>query len=252
MCVCCRVDGTPRAGLQGGVRYNVGVPSSTRAALMDRVLAILYALVVLVFVALIFIRRGGRSKNEDGPDDETVRFFAQRLEISLTDSKRMLREVESSKASVIVDKLLLGNAACAADGAALRAARVGYILNATSSLPNHFEGTSNIQYLRVPVEDSLDQDLLAHLDHAVRWLQRALSDPYDPRTVLVHCQQGVSRSATIVLAYLMRERGLSLSDSIAHVERRRFIRPNEAFIAQLAEYEARGADKRTDRGTDPG
>ena len=52
------------------------------------------------------------------------------------------------------------------------------------------------------------------------------------------CALGMSRSATIVIAYLMKSRGMSLKDSLALVKSRRpIVRPNDKFMKQLREYE---------------
>ncbi|KAJ8978630.1 hypothetical protein NQ317_009089 [Molorchus minor] len=56
--------------------------------------------------------------------------------------------------------------------------------------------------------------------------------------VLVHGNNGNSRSATLILAYIMEKFGLSYSDALQFVkEKRASINPNEGFLAQLAEYE---------------
>lgn len=51
--------------------------------------------------------------------------------------------------------------------------------------------------------------------------------------VLVHCIMGVSRSATLVLAYLMMRHRLSLRDSLRHVTQNRAIYPNQHFLSLL-------------------
>ena len=51
--------------------------------------------------------------------------------------------------------------------------------------------------------------------------------------VYVHCQQGVSRSATVVLAYLMLHLDMSLMSAVRAVREKREIFPNEGFLKQL-------------------
>ena len=56
--------------------------------------------------------------------------------------------------------------------------------------------------------------------------------------VLVHCQMGVSRSASLVLAYVMREKGWRLNQAYDYVKERSWvISPNMSLVYQLAEYE---------------
>jgi len=56
--------------------------------------------------------------------------------------------------------------------------------------------------------------------------------------VLVHCFAGVSRSATIVLAYLMQEHGMSYTEAMKFVKAARwFINPNEGFRKQLLQFQ---------------
>ncbi|KAG0027305.1 hypothetical protein BGZ81_005712 [Podila clonocystis] len=56
--------------------------------------------------------------------------------------------------------------------------------------------------------------------------------------VLVHCQLGVSRSASLVIAYVMRAQGMGLSEAYDYVKQlSAVISPNMTLMYQLAEFE---------------
>ena len=58
--------------------------------------------------------------------------------------------------------------------------------------------------------------------------------------MLVHCSAGISRSAAIVIGYLMKEFSLSLNDAHQFVRsRREIISPNLDFMGELTEYETK-------------
>jgi predicted protein tyrosine phosphatase len=56
--------------------------------------------------------------------------------------------------------------------------------------------------------------------------------------VLVHCMAGISRSATIVIAYLMKEKQMGFQEAYAYTKRKRsIVFPNSGFRRQLREFE---------------
>ena len=58
------------------------------------------------------------------------------------------------------------------------------------------------------------------------------------RTTYVHCQNGVSRSGMVVTAYLMHRHGWSRDEALAFVRSKRpGVRPHQAFMERLAEWE---------------
>lgn len=60
------------------------------------------------------------------------------------------------------------------------------------------------------------------------------------RRVLVHCELGISRSASIVIAYLMRSQRKSLGMALSAVNRARAVKPSDNFMEQLTVWEAVG------------
>lgn len=64
----------------------------------------------------------------------------------------------------------------------------------------------------------------------------------DGHKVVVHCNAGVSRSATAVIGYLMVYEGFRFAEALALCrEKREGVKPNEGFEAQLKELEKRKA-----------
>lgn len=74
-----------------------------------------------------------------------------------------------------------------------------------------------------------------------QYFEKVINFIEDHRThsnVLVHCFAGVSRSATCVIAYLMKSFRWSYQKSFNYVfSRREIINPNPGFVRQLHDYE---------------
>eukprot|EP00966_Prymnesium_polylepis_P059125 1370351-Prymnesium_polylepis.1 len=145
----------------------------------------------------------------------------------------MLHEAVSPRPSEVLPRLLLGNGESAREPRALQRAGVTHIVNATPDLPN---GMPHLRYLRVAVDDSEQTQLRPHFDAVSDFIAGALGEARGG-AVLVHCHQGISRSATLVLAFLMREHRMPLTDAFEFVMQRRWIRPNPGFLGELQMYE---------------
>lgn len=79
---------------------------------------------------------------------------------------------------------------------------ITHIVNAASfGEPNHFEGDASlgIEYLRLTIIDDESQDLTDAFDQALPFLQEARANG---GRVLVHCNQGINRSAAMIVAHL--------------------------------------------------
>jgi protein-tyrosine phosphatase len=62
----------------------------------------------------------------------------------------------------------------------------------------------------------------------------------EPSNVILHCDRGVSRSATAIIAYLMRTHRWDFDSALAFVGEKRRIKPNENFKEQLRVWEKVG------------
>uniref|UniRef100_A0A8C5USK5 Dual specificity protein phosphatase n=1 Tax=Microcebus murinus TaxID=30608 RepID=A0A8C5USK5_MICMU len=134
----------------------------------------------------------------------------------------------------ILPFLYLGSAYHAARRDMLDALGITALLNVSSDCPNHFEG--HYQYKCIPVEDNHKADISSWFMEAIEYID-AVKDCRG--RVLVHCQAGISRSATICLAYLMMKKRVRLEEAFEFVKQRRsIISPNFSFMGQLLQFES--------------
>ncbi|XP_002730853.1 serine/threonine/tyrosine-interacting protein B-like [Saccoglossus kowalevskii] len=91
-------------------------------------------------------------------------------------------------------------------------------------------------YLVLDVADKPTENIIKHFVLAKEFIDNCFNLG---GRVLVHGNAGISRSAALVIAYVMETYGLTYRDAFRYVQQRRFcINPNEGFVHQLMEYEA--------------
>lgn len=148
------------------------------------------------------------------------------------------------KPSQILSYLFLGGKDDAKSKDTLDSLNIKYILNCTpnktmdpTGCPNYYQKDKAYHYLRVPIFDNIGENITVHLDSTFKFIEEGKH--YG--NVLVHCHKGVSRSASFVIAYLMRKNEFSFDEALTFVQSvRPMVQPNEAFLKQLASYHPDG------------
>ncbi|XP_048839605.1 dual specificity protein phosphatase 26-like isoform X2 [Brienomyrus brachyistius] len=129
--------------------------------------------------------------------------------------------------------LYIGDQDIASSRSELSRLRITHILNCAHSNwrggADYYKGMG-ITYLGIEARDSPTFDMSVNFTPAADFIRQALSGG---GRILVHCAVGVSRSATLVLAYLMIQEHMTLVDAIKTVKDRRGIIPNRGFLRQL-------------------
>ncbi|CAJ2671683.1 unnamed protein product [Trifolium pratense] len=91
--------------------------------------------------------------------------------------------------------------------------------------------------MAVPLKDTESENLLDHLEVCIDFIDRSRKEG----SVLVHCFAGVSRSASVITAYLMKSENLSLEDALESLRQScEFVCPNDGFLEQLKMFEEMG------------
>lgn len=157
---------------------------------------------------------------------------------------RVLKPPRTFQVAEITPFLCMGSQDVAADLALLNSSGITHILNVGFGIPCFFPDKFTyevIELLDVPPEAKEQEDsssLQIVLGKSCDFINAA-KDVRDAK-VLVHCNAGVSRAATIVIGYLMTSERMRFSQAFEQVKAKRScIRPNEGFLAFLKSIEAK-------------
>lgn len=116
-----------------------------------------------------------------------------------------------AKYNKIIDRVYLGNFQAAKDKTFFKEKKIKAVLNCSKDIPNHFSSNKTIEYMRIPVDDSLkekDYDLMFEfMPCIVQFIHKHAI--IQKNNILVHCWAGRQRSAISVAVYLVDKYGLT-------------------------------------------
>ncbi|KAL2903431.1 Protein-tyrosine-phosphatase MKP1 [Bienertia sinuspersici] len=142
-------------------------------------------------------------------------------------------EKECSK---IVEHIYLGSEAVAKNREVLRQNGITHVLNCVGFIcPEFFKG--DLVYKTLWLQDRPSEDITSILYDVFDYFEDVREQG---GRVLVHCCQGVSRSSSLVIAYLMWKEGQSFEDAFQYVKAARGVtNPNMGFACQLLQCQKR-------------
>ena len=148
--------------------------------------------------------------------------------------------LSGSPSEIIVNELYLGDMNHSQNEKLLLSLGITHIVNVTmfkNWFPNKFK------YLNIKVYDSSNEEIDKYFEQVIQFIDIALNEQINKdkdiqNKVFVHCAQGVSRSATFVIAYCMKKYLWTFDDGFLFVSRKReCIAPNKGFIESLKKFE---------------
>ncbi|KAK3440880.1 hypothetical protein EUGRSUZ_B01140 [Eucalyptus grandis] len=163
--------------------------------------------------------------------DESISVQTQKL---LNVRKSLTEWTDKDKDPCKIEEgLFLGSVGAAKNKDALKHLNVMHVLIVASALEPAYP--DDFVYKVIKVTDREDTNIRECFDECFEFIDEAKRLGGG---VLVHCFVGKSRSVTIVVAYLMKKHGMSLSQALEHVKSRRpQASPNSGFMSQLQDYE---------------
>ena len=158
---------------------------------------------------------------------------------------------------LIIPRLYLCDLHTAQDPTVATSLGITHIVSVLDFYPTFPHEMQDIKKMHVRLSDNFRERITPHLDETTEFIREALEDDSENKVLVrgtttaqvrlatnnpcsgtqVHCVMGISRSATVVCAYLIAEEGLTGPAAIDFVRERRPIScPNIGFQRQLDEY----------------
>jgi protein-tyrosine phosphatase len=143
--------------------------------------------------------------------------------------------------SCILPNLYISDMYCAQNYELVSKLCVSAIINVAPDVAtNAFESNPNFVYLTLHIQDSAKANIETYFDRTNKFIDKYIKT----HGVLVHCAAGISRSATIVIAYVMKALSLPFQEAFTFVQEKHPItEPNFNFLIQLMQHEKKGEEK---------
>jgi dual specificity phosphatase 12 len=164
--------------------------------------------------------------------DTTNITFGEQKNIKGEESDKENKEVEVLAISEILKNLYLGSSKCLKED--LKIIKEYKIKKLIKVVPIDYKN-DNVEIIAIEIKDLDNVEIDRYFNQTYNEIEMSLKEG---QNVLVMCAEGRSRSATIIIAYLMRKLKLSYEDAFNEVKKKRsIIDPNDGFRKRLKNYE---------------
>lgn len=131
----------------------------------------------------------------------------------------------------VIDNIYIGNSLNASNYYELMDYNITHVINVSEEISNYFP--DDMDYLRISVSDTNDASLETYFGRALRFIEEA-----NGSNVFIHCFMGSSRSATIVVLYLMKYHKMSFCQAYKFLKNKRpVVNMNISFAEELQDIE---------------
>ncbi len=165
------------------------------------------------------------------------KFNLENLNLEKPIFKKSSRNNFNEEFSTIIENFLyLSNYKAASDINLLKKLDINYIINCSGDYCQNV-GNDFIDYLTLNLKDNSKENIECIFYKCYDFINKCKNEK---KRILIHCYQGISRSVSIVISYLMISEKMSCDKAFNFVQRKRFIaNPNLGFFLQLQIFEKR-------------
>tara|TARA_B100000795_G_scaffold189980_1_gene144675 strand:+ start:476 stop:1033 length:558 start_codon:yes stop_codon:yes gene_type:complete len=142
----------------------------------------------------------------------------------------------SHQLTPVIDNIFIGNACNSSSYYELTENRIRTVVNVTEEIPNYFE--EEFDYFKAPIRDTAEDSLQPYFKNILDYIYKQ-QEKYPDSNILIHCYMGSSRSAAIVVLYLISKHNYTLENAVNFLrEKRDIVNINTIFIQNLKEFVA--------------
>ncbi len=146
---------------------------------------------------------------------------------------------KNSPISKIIEGLFLGCEVVSKNIELLEKNNIKKIIKIGTDLKIHFP--KKFEYLSINIHDHPDENIIDYFEACYNFIDQSL---INNQNVLVHCFKGISRSASVICAFLIKKFKWNFNESIRFIESKRpWISINDGFDKQLQEYDLKNNSK---------
>ena len=136
---------------------------------------------------------------------------------------------EADPMNYIIDNIFLGDRFAAADLENLKKNNITTVVNCAKEVASNY---TDIRYIELSFEDYEGETIFPKFEVAYKFIKK-----HPENNILVHCAAGMSRSASVVIYYLMKEYKWDFETCLNYTkERRPVVSLNPGYEQQLTEY----------------
>ena len=125
--------------------------------------------------------------------------------------KNAIYKKDTNPIDHIIDNIYLGDFRTADDINILKEYNITHIINCAFNLPNRFP--NEITYKRLDLRDEPNQPIIEKLEEAYEFIKENKD-----KNIFIHCVFGKSRSGSVVIFYIMKEKKLNFQDAKNYVK----------------------------------
>lgn len=155
-----------------------------------------------------------------------------------SDCEHRIETLHDLPHDILDGKLFLGTFNHARQFGVLKNLKISHVINAAQECHNVHED-KGITYMKVWVRDETSDCLTGYFQKAYEFISEVVHQEKEGG-VLVHCALGKSRSASLVIMYIMKKFNWCFNRALEYVKSRRaIISPYDGFVNELKDLEKR-------------